>query len=1509
MKTTHPSQTNTFDLAGSRNQLHLQILAALALVALFAMTQPAGAISYTWNVSSGNWSTTNNWAPNTGPGGPHAGDSVVFGNTGASSSPFTVNNTVDLGFGGTVASLTYSDLASGSTSNYVYPGTFIPANQTLTVSTNFVVGGQSPGSGIGSFGDVLGGGTLYVTAPSFLIGNGGSSAGAIAVLDLSLLTNFVYNNTNGSIGICTNGGPLSSYTRISGTMTLASGSNYITAASLSLGTSTSAQGGAGLLTNGVFGGGVQNNNGPVNGVNPNVLTLGPGINRINARTILIANQKYGFIVANSGGGLRIRGTTGADSDANVDIIIGNRNVSGGSGQTTGWLMLNGCPVDIKANSLVVGERIPGTSNNSNGGDAGNGMVQFDNGTMSANSLLMAYNAGYNASASNPSQARGLIQVGAHGTLLIGAGQLFALASSLSNGPSTGTLIVSNGLINCQGPIVMGPGTNSIPPSSSGIATGIIQLIGAGTLNMGPNSYIGSLTNPITTLILDTDSVFSISIPSASYTNVCVQNLSWPSPDTGLTLSVAAMPDDVSNNEVFPFLNFSGTMTNTFTNPNLALPVGYTGNLSMPGNTIYLTVTGGSGPGSGGVNQLLNPFFLSGATDWTAAGSGASIVSTNSTYPNTGGCTFDTRNIVPLPDTRTGGNVAKLTGSFIGGGSTNTWSQSVPIAAGSTITAGGQTYVAHEDIMSGADSFYYELDFLDSNGALVAAYESSILTNLNCGSPILDTWNLLAVTNQMQVVGGANTGVVISHASYPARIQVPPLTVTARFKAVFIQRNATDSGSVYFSGANVGFLLPPVPPTVSSITPNQITLCTNAFLTCTASSTETTITNVQVIATTRTLGGTTTNTSTYNIGSAGLTVSGLGTSTATISLALAASTIYQSVVINATDADNLSNSSSASFDTLVPTLVIEAADFNYSSGQFMDTPSNGGLWLYQNLIGTAGVDENKNPARTNSIIYRPSDAVVIQAAAPTSATAQKFVNSADVETEVGYNSVGDWLNYTRTFGSGGSAPAGTYDVWCYLATSGSGEQASFSQVTSDRTQPNQTTIPLGQFGTSSFTDNSYNNYVYVPLVDSFGNRVSVTLTNGVQTFQSTVVGNPNLAFYLLVPKVPVYAPEFLSVYPNGPYQSTNQLSFTVGPADGAPISTNGISLILNGVTITSGLNFTQVGGNWVVTYALQSNEVYTAVINVTNTSGDTLSAPYIVNFDTFSQNNFMIEAEDFDFNSGQFIDNPVPTSGDGAGSGNLAANSYYYYAGGNIANMSVPGIDLTTSNDVAGEGFAYRVNDSCGTEITTDLLRNKFVVGGVTNTDYDVGWWVPGTWLNYTRTFPTNTYHVWGRLAAGATYNNATMSLVTSGQGTMTQSSNVLGTFSDASANGFQSWHWVPLMGTNGQPAVVSLGGVETLKVTAPPGSATGSVNANFYMFTPFVPVAAPFSISASVSGGVVSIKFPTTSGFSYTVLYSTSLNPSSWQPLAANISGDGTIKTVTDNTSGGAVRFYRAVAQ
>jgi len=1512
------------------------------LIALFVV-QPAGATSYTWNVTSGNWSTTNNWSPNTVPGlgGPLPTDSVTFGNTGAVGSPTTVNNTVDLGFDGTVTNLTYNSVASGT---YVYDVSQIPSGQTLTVRSNVLVGGLNEGAGaFATFAYMYGPGTFLVTGPSFTVQNYGSASGAnaCAYLNLSGLTNFIYNNPSGTISIENNPGSL---TRLGGSMFLAAVSNSITAASINLGTSTSAQAGpSGSIASGVAA----------------LLTLGSGTNIINASTINIANQKSAFTVTNSGGGLRIRGVTGASSDSAVNITLGNRNVGGGSGNTIGNLLLNGCAVDIKAGTLIVGENSGGTPNAS--GDNGVGLLQFDTGTISANTVIMADNTSGNQPAL--ASCTGTIDVGANATLLIGAGQLFDLASETSTGPSTGTLIISNGLVNCQGPIAMGP-------SVGNACNGSIVFLTGGTLNMGPNSYVGVVTNPITALTL-TNNVLSVSIPSVSYTNICVQTLNWPTPDSGLNISIAAMPAGINPGAVFPFLNFT-TMNGTFNDPQLTLPPGVQGNLSLApgGNTIYLTITGGVGPGTGGVNQLLNPSFeqLPPGTGWATVG-GTSVITTNSstTYPNSSGCNPDTRPIQVL----TGTNSAKMTGSFVGGGSTNSWSQSIAVAAGSTLTAGAFTYVAHEDMLSGKDSFYYEVDFKDTNGILLASYESTIVTNLSCSGPNvipLDTWALMAVTNVMQVSGGINTAVVLSNIA--SIITAPPQTATAQFKAIFVQRNGTDTGSVYFDAANLGLLAGPVPPTISAVSPNLVTLCTNTVLTCVATSTVTSISSVQLIVKTTTLGGSVTNITTNTVGSTGLTVTGIGTSSANISLALATNTIYQSVIVTATDADGISVSTPAvTFDTLTPTLVIEASDFNYSGGQFIDTPANGGLALYVGQVGSQGIDENK-VGRTGEAqsYYRPSDAVIMQAAAPGSGTPptgteQKFVTAAangdttDIEVEVGYNSAGDWLNYTRTFGSGGSAPAGTYNVWCYLATSGSGLESTFSELTSDPTQANQTTNFLGDFGTAAFSDASYNSFVYVPLVDQFGNRVAVTVTNGQQTFKATVVGNPNIGMYIFVPVAPIYTPVFENIYPNGPSEPTGQFTFTVGPAQGASISTNGIGVILNGVTLTSGLSFISAGGgSWTVNYPIQSNALYTVVVNVTNTSG--LTATYSSSFDTFNLNNYHWMAVDYDFSTnngtgsggsvgdgwtgGLFIDNPVPTgdtaapaaqgfqlvtnsyfgyptgftpANDPTGSGAVAQQSIDIYwptnanqdtVGGQVGNSVYRGGPYTTTaaysdgvgNQVAGDSFVLPEFTAARTNLADPLIC-----------EFNIGYFYATNWLNYTRTYPTNTYNIWGRLAAGTAFSGATLSAVTSGVGTSNQTTSVLGTFSDANPAGYQVYHWIPLLDASGNPVVAALGGVATLRLTAPTNATPngGALNPLFFMLVPATAPATPFAISASVNAGNIQISIPTQLGHNYTLWYANSLPGSSWTQVGGNIAGNGSVQVITQSLAGNQ-GYYRVVA-
>jgi hypothetical protein len=1542
---------------------------ALAVAAMFALTQLAGAATtYVWNITNNaNWSAPASWTPATSAAGPLAIDSASFGNNDTSTTNYIVNNTVDSLYGGTVSNLTINSSALPAAQNYDV--TQIPSGTTLTVLGNMVVGGvNGPNTAATTEAYFTGGGTLAVLGTNLVVQNWDNTTrnGATAWLNLSALTNFVYYNTNhGTISIMDSYGGSSGTsggqnTGFGGNMALAAVSNSITAVNLSIATSQEPQiGPAGFLV------------------------LGSGTNKFNVSNFNLVVGKSSFTLSNAaaGSGLRIRGLSGADSDASDNITIADRN-QGGTATSTGSMLLNGCDVDIKAGSLIVAENIGGSPTSL--ADGGTGLLQFDTGTISANSLLMAYNTSANngTSLTETANCTGTVDVGSHATLLIGAGQVFALATAQQNGPSTGILIISNGLMNCQGPLTMG--------TNGGGINGSILLTG-GTLNMGANSYVGTLARPVTTLTLTNNCTLSLSIPATTYTNICVQNLNWPTPDTGMTISLAAVPIGINPGTSVPFLSYSTVMNGTFNNPILSLPAGVQGNLSQTGNTIYLTLTGGVGPGQGGQQTLLNPSFeqTPSGTGWTTVG-GTSVITTNTgvNYPNTGPCTF---NALPI-QAYSGTNVAKLTGSFVSGGSTNSWSQSVAVTNGSTFTAGGYTYVSHDDIMSGADSFYYEVDFKDTNGVLLSCYESPIVTNLTCGETLpfaVDAWNLMAVTNQMQVIGGINTGVVLA-TNIGVIITAPPHTVTALFKAVFIQRNATDTGSVYLDAVNLGFAASAVGPTLSTVSPNLVTLCTNTSMTCTANSTETTISSVQLVATTTTLGGSATNVVTYTNGSPGTTVSGIGTSNATITVALATNTIYQSVVVSATDADGLSVASPAdSFDTLTYNLVIEGSDFNFTNGLFLDTPANGGLALYTNKVGNAGVDENKAAKSSTQSYYRPLDAVITQPAAastgvPPTGTEQKFVTALangdtnDVEVEVGFNSVGDWLNYTRTFtnGPGASAPGGTYNIWCYLATSGSGVQLSLSQVTNSPTMTGQLTNFIGTFGTPSFSDASYNSYVYVPLVDQFGNRIAITLTN-VETLKSTIVGNPNIAFYMLEPVQPILTPILLNIYPNAPFQSTSQFTFTVSPAQGSSILTSGIGLTLNGVPITSGLSFVAGGaGSWTVNYAIQSNELYTAVINVTNSTGGTLS--YSESFDTFNINNFHWMAVDYDFSTnngtssggsvgngwtgGLFIDNPAPTGDTNIlANENAESNSYYAYpmnipetdpvtAPGAVAQQSIdiqwgtntvqdPGLVISNSVYRFSSQFSViymsepnNVGDGVGSQLASDTFLLPEFIAERTNTvwgnpvtglpaandptisEFNVGYFYATNWLNYTRTYPTGTFNVWGRLADGGTaFSGCTLSQVTSGVGTSNQTTQVLGTFADSNPAGWQTYHWIPLLDTNGNSVYLTLNGKATLRLSAPAGatSAGDSLNPLFFMLVPAVAPASAFDISALISGSNIQISIPTQNGHNYTVWYANSVtNPLvSWTQVGGTITGNGSVQVVSQSVTGNTQGFYQVKAQ
>lgn len=132
----------------------------------------------------------------------------------------------------------------------------------------------------------------------------------------------------------------------------------------------------------------------------------------------------------------------------------------------------------------------------------------------------------------------------------------------------------------------------------------------------------------------------------------------------------------------------------------------------------------------------------------------------------------------------------------------------------------------------------------------------------------------------------------------------------------------------------------------------------------------------------------------------------------------------------------------------------------------------------------------------------------------------------------------------------------------------------------------------------------------------------------------------------------------------------------------------------------------------------------------------------------------------------------------------------------------------------------------------------------TITDYSVGWFNIGEWLNYTRTFPTGGsgyYLVYARLASGnAGTFSATMDRVTSGSTTMSQTLVSMGSLMSPSTGGWQSYNNVPLTDALGVPMIVNLTGKQTVRLTV----LSGGINVNYLVF---VPTAAPASMPPAVT--------------------------------------------------------------
>jgi autotransporter-associated beta strand protein len=523
-----------------------QIGVLAVLLAGLVVVQQAGATTYTWNVSSGNWGTAGSWTPG---GPPGSGDTATFGATGVSGSSSTVGNVVDSTFGGTITALNYTQTGSSS-----YQVTQISSPQSLTVSGAITVGGQTGNSDVtptymtGTGALVSSGASASITVQNY---GSSSSSGVLATFNLANLSYFVYSNSSGTISVASG-----TTTYEGGVMYLAGVSNSITAGTIAVSAGNEAN--SGNSSSGLY--------------------LGNGTNNINVGTLDIGMYKSAATVQFQSGapgtaGVRIRNTDGAS--AVTTIALGDQNAKTGTSSPVGTLNLTGgYGVDIKAGTLLLGRA---NASSGSGTPTPAGTASFDSGTINASTINMAVNSQPDASTSVSGKlnVNANTTAGTFGTLIVGSGGL-SLVNLTGTGTAAGTLSIAGGTVTCNGSITKA--------TSSGTAT--IYL--GGTLQMASGCTIGA-GNAIDNLVISNNVTFQYSVPNSGAEAV-VSALTWPASDSTLTINVSSLPGSAAAGSTYPlfqYTTFSGTFNANAQTVNL--PANYTGHLTQAGGAINLVI--------------------------------------------------------------------------------------------------------------------------------------------------------------------------------------------------------------------------------------------------------------------------------------------------------------------------------------------------------------------------------------------------------------------------------------------------------------------------------------------------------------------------------------------------------------------------------------------------------------------------------------------------------------------------------------------------------------------------------------------------------------------------------------------------------------------------------------------------------------------------------------------------------------------------------------------------------
>lgn len=253
-------------------------------------------------------------------------------------------------------------------------------------------------------------------------------------------------------------------------------------------------------------------------------------------------------------------------------------------------------------------------------------------------------------------------------------------------------------------------------------------------------------------------------------------------------------------------------------------------------------------------------------------------------------------------------------------------------------------------------------------------------------------------------------------------------------------------------------------------------------------------------------------------------------------ALASNTVYNAQIEVEDVSGTLKSTNTFWFDTFSESFLssddirtIEAEEYNFAGGQFQGDPIpvsgiatngnfiNGSGAGYWELMGVPEIDfhdASSFPENAWGGEFRSGDAVglsagifpeIIDLDEPEGEPIRrsdniraKYADQGLLEYIVHRTEPGEWLNYTRTNWSGSHA------VYLRVAAFG-GTDVELHRVTSDPTQPDQTTSKLGTFHVPNMFTRY--NYRYVPLVTDQGEPALIPLT-GTETLRLQLAGTPS-----------------------------------------------------------------------------------------------------------------------------------------------------------------------------------------------------------------------------------------------------------------------------------------------------------------------------------------------------------------------------------------------------------------